>query len=206
MNLDHILQRRSDLWRGSGRPLPVQAGVGSGYPALDDALGGRGWPRGAVTEIIGRDRASVAAASLLLPGLANLSRDEGWIALVAPPFLPYAPGLAGWGVNLSRLLVVSPDGETEQLWALEQLLRSGCCTAALAWPRRVAPAMLRRLQLAAESGRGCGFLFRRDAVAGGASNAALRLRVSPLENGFRVDVLKRRGGWPVKGLILPGTW
>ena len=202
MNLDQLLQQRTDLWRGR-HTFSAPAGVGSGYAALDEALGGRGWPRGAVTEIIGRERATVAAASLLLPGLASLSREAGWIALVSPPLIPYAPALAGAGIDLSRLMVVRPDSESERLWALEQLLCSGCCEAALAWPQPIAPTLLRRLQLAAERGGSCGFLFLQETAAGRSSNAALRLRVKPLAEGFSVDVLKRPGGWPVEGLVLP---
>lgn len=202
MNLDHLLRQRTDLWRGR-HVLAASSGVGSGYASLDEALGGRGWPRGAVTEIIGREQATIAAASLLLPGLARLSRETGWIALVSPPLIPYAPALAGAGIDLSRLMMVCPDKETDRLWALEQLLRSGSCAAALAWPQPIAPAMLRRLQLAAERGGGCGFLFLQETTAGRSSNAALRLRVKLLEKDFGVDVLKRPGGWPVEGLVLP---
>ena len=97
MNLEQLLQSRRDLWRGRAPAPGAPAGLPSGYAALDEALGGRGWPRGAVTEIIGRDRSCVAAVPLLLPALAGLDPEAGWVALVDPPFIPYAPALAGHG-------------------------------------------------------------------------------------------------------------
>ena len=203
VNLEQLLQSRRDLWRGRAPAPGAPAGLPSGYAALDEALGGRGWPRGAVTEIIGRDRSCVAAVPLLLPALAGLDPEAGWVALVDPPFIPYAPALAGHGVDLSRLLVVQAGEGAERLWALEQLLRSGACAAAMAWPAPPPPGATRRLQLAAESGGSCGFLFCPQGAEARASNAALRLRVSPNEGGFEVDILKRPGGWPVRGLRLP---
>jgi cell division inhibitor SulA/protein ImuA len=142
------------------------------------------------------------ALRLMVPALIRLSREARWIAWVAPPYLPYAPGLAGRGVELSRLLMITPGDERMCLWGLEQALRSGACSAALAWQEQMEMSALRRLQLAAETGNALAFLFRPEQAAQQASPAVLRLRVRCLADGMAVDVLKRQGGWAVGPLRL----
>lgn len=199
MNLAALLQRRSDIWRGADHCPVGQSGVPTGFDLLDQQLAG-GWPRGGMVEILSDDQTGFDGLGLVVPSLASLSRQARWIVLVAPPYIPYAPGLAARGVDLSRLLLLHPRGWQEQLWALEQTLRSGVCSAVLGWPGRVNTAVLRRLQLAAEAGRSGGFLFRSAQAAEASSPAALRLRVRSAGGGMEVEILKRRGGWPVAGL------
>ncbi len=196
-----MIQQRADLWRGRiPRPLE-EKGVPTGFVELDRELAGGGWPRGALTEILSPHQGR-EALRLMVPALIRLSREARWIAWVAPPYLPYAPGLAGRGVELSRLLMITPGDEQMCLWGLEQALRSGACSAALAWPEQMEMAALRRLQLAAEAGNALAFLFRPEQAAHRASPAALRLRVRCLADGMAVDVLKRQGGWAVGPLRL----
>ena len=200
MNLTKLLQQRADLWRGADHSPGVQPGVPTGFDVLDQQLTGGGWPRGAMTEILTDDREGRDGLALVVPSLAALSRESRWIVLVAPPLIPYAPALVARGVNLSRLLLLHPRGQQEQLWALEQALRSDACSAVLGWPGGVKIAVLRRLQLAAEAGKSGGFLFRSAQVAEESSPVALRLRMSPAGEEIEVEILKRRGGWPVRGL------
>lgn len=200
MNLDALIQQRTDLWRGRSRHSLTQAGVSTGFARLDSELAGGGWPSGALTEIFS-DRGGIDVLNLVVPALARLSREARWIVWVAPPYIPYAPGLAGSGVELSRLMVVEPQDEQMRLWALEQALRSGTCSAALAWPQAMETAALRRLQLAAEAGNALAFLFRPEDNARQVSPAALRLRVCRSVDGMRVDILKRRGGWALLGAL-----
>ena len=98
-------------------------------------------------------------------------------------------------ITLSRLLRIQPKRAAETLWATEQSLRSGLCGAVLSWPERLNGRALRRLQLAAESGRAMGVLFRPLQAASDASPAALRLKLTPALGGMTVEILKRRGGW-----------
>jgi hypothetical protein len=194
-----LLRQRQDLWRGGHFTQTRQGGVPTGFAALDANLRGQGWPRAGISEIL-CDRPGGALA-LLLPALARLSREEegGTIFIVAPPYLPYAPGLALQGVNLNRLRLLDA-GEREMPWALEQVLAAGCA-AALAWPKRLDRTTCRRLQLAAERGGSAGFLLReRSAAAGGPAAAALRLQVAT--DGKSAAILKRPGGWPVAGIRL----
>jgi hypothetical protein len=193
--LDALLDNPA-IWR-AGEPA-ANAGpecIGSDYPALDAALPGGGWPRGALTEVL-YDHSGIGELRLLMPALARLSHQGGWIALVAPPHIPYAPALRQYGIDLSRVLLIHPNSRTDSLWALEQALRTGTCGAVLAWPRQIDDRSLRRLQLAAEAGDTLGVLFRETSAAEQPSPAALRLRVSRDEQGRNAQarILKCRGG------------
>lgn len=198
MELEQILQRRHDLWRGNSASEATPAGEPTGFPALDALLPWHGWPPGALSEIICPQTGG--AFSLVCPALASLSRQPRWLLLVTPPFIPYAPALAAAGVNLARLLVVETSDESA--WAAEQGLRSGACSAVLLWGQRRRTAELRRLQLAAEAGDARAMLFRTPEVVTEHSPAALRLQVEPLPSGLTVRVLKQRGGRPGASLRL----
>lgn len=198
MSLEDLLQR-ADLWRGGSAP-PV-SGLPSGFAALDALLPGAGWPIGALTEIL-TDRSGIGELQLLVPALARLTREDRWVAFIAPPYIPYAPALRRAGVNLAHVLVVHPRETKDMLWAVEQALRAGTCGAVLAWPALADMKRLRRLQLAAETGHALGVLFRPITLAAENSPAALRLRLEPATGALAVHILKRRGGWPTGPVIL----
>ncbi|RMG33135.1 MAG: translesion DNA synthesis-associated protein ImuA [Gammaproteobacteria bacterium] len=182
---------RGLVWRGRDDRPQGDAVESSGWPVLDECIGG-GWPKGALSELLSRHRLGL---SLLLPGLARLSREGRWLGWVAPPHLPFAPGLVQAGVALDRLLLVREVDARERLWAAEQLLKSGRCSMVLLWPQTLRDPQIRRLQLAAEQGDCIGVLFRPLRVAAQPSPAALRLRLLPSPLGMDVEVLKRRHGW-----------
>jgi cell division inhibitor SulA/protein ImuA len=182
------------LWLGDGRgATPGQGAVATGFAPLDELLPGGGWPLGAVTEVLSSHE-GVGELRLLVPALAGLSLLGRRIAWVNPPHVPYPPAFAASGVALSRVLLVCAGSNRDRLWAAEQCLRSGACGAVLAWPQECDNQSLRRLQLAAERGRGLGFLFRSQRAAGASSPAALRLRLAPISGGVVVEVVKGRGG------------
>jgi len=201
MNLDRLLQQHPELQRGRHLVPAPQPAIASGFPLLDRHLPGNGWPHRAITELLVSGNGGYALA-LLLPALSRLSRKPPWIVLVAPPQIPYAPALQAHGLDLSRLLLIRSTREQERQWALEQALRCGSCSAVLAWPGRLDMTALRRLQLAAEAGDSIGFLLRSSSAAEQASPAALRLRVEPAVDGWRLDILKRQGGWPMADLMV----
>ena len=194
MSLDQILAGRADLWRGRVAPAATQAGVPTGYPALDAVLPWHGWPPAGLSEVL--DPRPEGALGFVLPTLARLSQRPRWLLLVDPPLPPFAPALAASGLDLTRLVVVTTGGETA--WAAEQGLHSGACSAVLIWggngPWR--DLALRRLQLAAQTGDALALLFRGEAAARDPSPAALRLDVHPTPAGLAVRILKQRGGSP----------
>ena len=202
------LLKHPSLWRT--RHLPRQregAGHATGFPALDAALHDGGWPAAGLLELL-IGAPGIGELRLLLPALAGLSRNEArWIIWVAPPFLPYAPALANAGVALDKVLLVHPP-RGEALWAAERALKSGAASAVLAWLPEAAlgTSALRRLQLAAQTGRAWTTLFRPASAARQPSMAELRIRVesepSALGNRLGLSILKRRGGWAAPRMSL----
>jgi hypothetical protein len=191
-SLESVLQHPG-IWRGNQRAQTAEEALPTGFAVLDELLPGGGWPRGALTELlIGRQ--GIGELRLLMPALARLSEADGWLAWVAPPYVPYAAALAAAGIDLKRLVVAKPSSEADAWWTAEQALRSGACGALLAWLRAADERRMRRLQLAAETGHTWGVLFRHARAAQERSPAALRLLLEPAANGLAVHVLKRRGG------------
>jgi hypothetical protein len=191
-SLESVLQHPG-IWRGDQRAQTAADALPTGFAALDEVLPGGGWPRGALTELLIR-RQGIGELRLLTPALARLSAAEGWLAWVAPPYVPYAAALAAAGIDLKRVLVAKPATHDDAWWTAEQALRSGACGALLAWLRAADERRMRRLQLAAEAGHAWGVLFRHARAAGERSPAALRLLLEPAADGLAVHVLKRRGG------------
>jgi hypothetical protein len=202
--IDSVL-RHPGIWRGDQRAQAATDAVPTGFAELDELLPGGGWPRGALTEILA-EREGIGELHLLMPALVCLSMGSGWLAWVAPPYVPYAPALAAAGLGLKRLLVAQTQSADDAWWTAEQALRSGACEAVLAWLRTADERRMRRLQLAAETGRAWGVLFRPARAAQDRSPAALRLRLEPVANGLAVYILKRRGGPVDRPVVLDWRW
>jgi hypothetical protein len=191
-SLESVLQHPG-IWRGNQRAQTADDALPTGFAELDALLPGGGWPRGALTEVL-LSRQGIGELRLLMPALARLPEADGWLAWVAPPYVPYAAALAAAGIDLRRLVVAKPQSEADAWWTAEQALRSGACGALLAWLRAADERRMRRLQLAAETGHTWGVLFRHARAAQDRSPAALRLLLEPAAGGLAVHVLKRRGG------------
>jgi hypothetical protein len=170
--------------------LPVEKGK---TPELD-------LRRGVIVEwIIGRQGAGALTASL--PILSRWLDGRGAWVIVDPDRESYAPALSGWGINLSRTLLLRPATLQEACWAIEQCLR--CPEVSVTWAciaRRLPVTVRRRWKMAAEAGGGVGLLFRPIDAEHEPVWADLRLRATPLPGGqgdarrIRIDVLYRRGG------------
>lgn len=172
-------------------PLNVEP---SASPELDAALPGGGWQSGTLVELMPAET-GIGELRLLMPALAQITRAERYIALISPPYIPFAPALSQHGIRLERLLVIRTEKPGDTLWAFEQTLRCKSFGAVLAWPAQIKDREVRRLQLAAEAGGSIGFLYRSQAAARQASPAALRLKLQARVNGgLEVEILKCRGG------------
>ncbi len=190
------LKQSQRIWQGQDRRQRRQALPSTGHAPLDQALHHGGWPPGALSELLLPDAGS-GELQLLMPQLARLAQLPRWLFFCGCPGLPYAPALQAAGVATDRVLVLGSGKQEEQLWALEQALASGACSAALAWlPARLPQGALRKLQLAARKGDSYGFLLRPGSAAGQASPASLRLALAA-ESGRNLDirVVKQPGGW-----------
>jgi cell division inhibitor SulA len=190
------------LWH-AGRSTAITAdGEATGFDALDVLLPQRGWPRRALTELL-LPADGVGELALLLPTLARLTQAGAAVAVIAPPYVPYAPAWQAAGVDLAQLQVVEA-APRDALWAFEQCLRSGACGAVLGWPVTGDAQALRRLQVAADSGDCLGFALRDRRHAANPSPAALRLEAVRAEAGMAWRVRKCRGGpVPAQGFVIP---
>ncbi len=186
--IDALLDQRR-VWKGRPTAIPASPQP-TGYTALDSELPCGGWPDAALTELL-IPMDGVGELQLLWPTLTRLSQADAPIAIIAPPYWPYAPAWQRAGVRLSQLQVVRGQGR-EAWWAAEQCLRSGACAAVLCWPLQADDRALRRLQVAAEAGRCLGFAFRPLRAARNPSPAALRIAIDARPRQLRV--LKCRGG------------
>lgn len=210
---------RPEIWRGRDHDGAGIHAIPTGFGNLDAYLPGGGWPADGLTEIL-LDHYGIGELSLLMPALVTLSRlaaqKQQWIVWVGPPFVPYAPALSRYGIDLNCVLLVHPSGTGHDvLWAAEQVIRSRSSVAVLAWVGQADMTALRRLQLGTEA---CGcwtVLFRPATEAGQPTPARLRLGLSAESSwtrgsetfshnsamrtgltGARIDVLKCTGRRP----------
>lgn len=193
--LSDLLQH-PDIWRGQRQHWTSQHCLSTGFTELDAELPGGGWPLGALTELLFPHH-GLGELQLLLPALQRLQQHERWIALIAPPFIPYAPAWQTQALDLSRFVWVKPRNQAEHLWAYEQMLRSGRCGAVLSWPGSIPSfPQLRRLQLAAQNGRCLAVTLNCTAhTYEYATPAALRVQIARHAHGLSLRLMKRRGAW-----------
>ena len=202
-----------------------------GIAAIDDALPGGGLARGALHEIevaggAGREAALGAASGFAAVLLARFAAGRGSGAARGSgagrgsgaahrPVLwcqrridLYAPGLAAFGLDPARLIVVRAPASRQVLWVLEEALRGRRLAAVLGEVDGIDLAASRRLQLAARAGTPC--LLLRRSPAPGISAAVTRWRVGPapgdaVQSGhalphnlgasrWRVELVRCRGG------------
>lgn len=204
--LDALL--RAQVWRASSLGSGHSACVDSGFAALDAELPGGGWPTQSLSEILTDGLAGVewrllapALAPLLLSAPARPTKRrrtepaaERPLLLINPPLTPHLPGLQRAGLPVQRLIWIAPETPAQQLWALEQAIKSNASAAILAWLPRAAPEQIRRLQSCAQAMDAPIFLFRPLAVQTQSSAAPLRLRVATGPGWtLQVRLLKRRG-------------
>lgn len=184
------------IWQGHRQVRSLQAAESTGYPSLDNQLGGLGWPRGALSECL-LDAPGIGELQLLLPLMQRLTHTGRTVFWINPPHVPYAPALAREGIDLEQVVVIRTEDAGDLLWTLENCLRSPVTGLVMAWPGKLASRDVRRLQLAAEAGSNVCVLFRSRRLADQASPAALRLELQPGDSqALQVNVLKRRGSWP----------
>lgn len=178
--------------------------VPSGFPQLDSMLGG-GWPGGGLTELL-VEAGTSAELGLLSPALSHLTcgyatTDPAWVMLIAPPWIPYAPGLCCQGLTLSRVLVTEVRQTTDALWAMEAALGSGTCAGVIAWAGAASRVVLQRLHLLAGKQRVWSVLVRAARFRHERSPAMLRLQLHlqpGMQGTVRAEIFKNR-------LRVPGT-
>jgi protein ImuA len=152
--------------------------VSSGIPELDRILPDRGFARGSLVEWLSPGAGSGASSLALRSAL--LACRTGQAIVVDQQQTFYLPGAVSWGIDPARLVIVRPNSDAEEAWAIDQILRCRAVGALLCWPRRSDDHTYRRWQLAAEEGSTLGFLLRDVTARWQPSWAELRLLVEPV--------------------------
>ena len=179
--------------------------VSSGCPGLDQLLPQGGFKQPSLVEWLSANR-SGGAQTLALVAAREACQAGKSLVVVDRPRRFYPPAAAAWGIDLSRLIVIHPASEADELWAIDQALR--CRGVAAVWARReqLDSRDFRRLQLAAESGGTLGLLIRSARARGEPSWADVQLAVSPRPSsgGWRlgVEVTRCRGSHPGQSVEL----
>jgi cell division inhibitor SulA/protein ImuA len=196
------LARLPGVWRGGELERVVHEVAATGHAALDRELPGGGWPLGTLSEVL-HDGVGIGEVRFLFGALARASEPQRMVAWINAPHLPYAPALAQGGIALERCMLVRPATREDALWAAEQALRSGACGAVLLWLESALPgerrshgdayAWLRRLQMAAQSGRSMAVLFRSTAAEASSTPAHLRVVLAREQGNLTLRIPKRRG-------------
>lgn len=181
------------VWRGRDWRDAQWHSTASGFAELDELLPGSGWPLGCTIEVL-TDLPGNGELQLLLPALRQQAKQDGWIAWLTPPCLPYVPSWQAEGIAAKQHVLLRPSTE-DWLWTAQQLLRSGCCRALLAWQNKLDTHALRKLQLAAQDQNTLFILFRPLAQQKNSSLAPLRIRLEANEHVITLHLLKRPRGW-----------
>lgn len=188
-----LLKLHPALWRGSQFGTHAGQTVSTGFSALDAELPGKGWPTGALIELLA-PYPGIGEITLLRAALHATTVRQQPVVLLQPPYRPNIACWSSWRFGTQRLLCLAPQRTRDAYWAAEQILKNGSCAALLFWAHPIQNSILKRLHLAAQSSQTLFFMFRPHSVQTEASPAVLRVMLSAEPTGaLTLSILKRRG-------------
>ncbi len=114
---------------------------------------------GRVTEIIQHSK-EVSLSALLLPMLAQLSRQNRWLAIVGAPAEITKRSLADAGVDMEHLWFLKPSNKYSTLELASRALEARTCHAVVSWHTDLDDAGMGQLQLSAASSDTQGIVVR----------------------------------------------
>jgi protein ImuA len=220
LTLQRLAGQLQKLERNSHLACDSSSVISSGLEVLDRLLPDAGFRAGTLIEWMAAKGSADQLA--LLAARSALGEDRVLIVIDDEETL-YPPAAAALGIDLRRLILVRPgktarrgaQAETakrpaatrikttsvETLWALEQALASRGVAVTFCRLEKLSARVFRRLQLAAERGKGLGFLIRPATARGEPSWSDVRLGIETLSEGdsssarrWRVEVLRCRRG------------
>ena len=110
------------IMKMSEAPRMTVAGINTGALSLDIALGGRGVPRGRVTELYGPEASG--KTTLALHVVANAQRTGGVAAFIDAEHALDTTWAKKLGVDISSMLISQPDTGEQALDIAEMLIKS----------------------------------------------------------------------------------
>jgi hypothetical protein len=220
LTLQRLAGQLQKLERNSHPVCDSSSVISSGMDVLDRLLPDVGFRAGSLIEWMAEKGSADQLA--LLAARSALGEDRVLIVIDDEETL-YPPAAAALGIDLKRLILVRPGKRTrreaqtdtakcspsarakttsvETLWALEQALASRGVAVTFCRLEKLSAKVFRRLQLAAERGRGLGFLIRPHTARGEPSWSDVRFGIETMNEGdssfarrWRVEVLRCRRG------------
>ncbi len=114
---------------------------------------------GKITEIILQDEDEYNF-QLLMPLLAQLSKDDRWFAWIAPPRKMPKDWLIQAGIDINKIMVLQPDPDHNEMDLATRALETGTCHAVISWPGYLSADDFDQLQMAAIAGQSHAILIR----------------------------------------------
>ena len=164
---------------------------------LDNAIGG-GLPEQGIIEI--KSLSGIGEVSLIKDYLIQKQKNN-YLAFINTPGLINASALRHLGLELNSTIDIQLTDQKEQLWAIEQCLKSGLFSTVLTWITDITLIQLRRLALACETTKSSIILFTRTGVLP-LTNTKLSLSLIPLHSNLKIQINKYRGKIDKKDLIV----
>lgn len=183
-------QNKGLVWYGCNSREQIKR-IPSGFNEVDDALQG-GFPEQGIIEL--KTDFGVGELRLMTPFLAA-KQSSGQLVFVAPPIQLNAEYLMANSIDVDNLVLLTPTQEEQALWATEQCLSSGCCSAVVLWQHTLSIKQVRRLMLACEQGGASLVLFRYQKSQPLFSlPSTVSLSVTSHSQGIQLKVDKQKGG------------
>jgi protein ImuA len=179
--------RRQIAQLENGRRTEESTAISSGCPALDRLLPEGGFRPGSLVEWLSPEESS-GVQSLALIVAREACRGGGGLVVFDRAEQFYPPAAVRQGIEPAKLLVVRPENQADELWALTQTLRCPGVAATVVQLDRLESHDFRRLQLAAESHGTLGLLLRPWNVRKEPSWAEVRLGVEAIPSTESADV------------------
>jgi protein ImuA len=211
-DLKNLAERIAEIERKEHPCL--QTAILVGMPAWEDVLLGGKLGAGSLVELLTAEEG--AGGWTLALFMARYACGQRKVLVVADAERRFYPP-AAWrlGIDLRRTVVIRPNEGKAALAAMTQSLRCAAVGAAIGKLERLGATDCRRLQIAAESGGGVGFILRPAAALSMPSFATVRLLVAPLPvfeclrssttpqaRCIQVEVARFRGGKTGQSLVL----
>lgn len=114
---------------------------------------------GKITQIIMPDEDEYNF-QLLMPLLAQLSRDDRWFAWIAPPLKLPKGWLLEAGIDINKIMMLQPKGDNDTLELARKALTTGTCHAVISWPGQLQQEELTLLEQAAKQGKSHAILIQ----------------------------------------------